>query len=507
MQELNQDVRSLPSPEWRCRDSQLLLQAFQKNKFIPIRKRNNINEEIDCPCFQDIKELVELNGLYYECIDKLEKGICMIDQTGRVIIWNSAAEELYNVKKSDIVGKKLESFFPNAGNVLTLEMGKSFNNTFHKPRKGTEIVLSTRMIYQNGKKRGVISVDQDTDQVMYLSQQLREDRLISQQLNQVEKNDDSVFLGNNKEIQHVVKLINSFAKTDIPALITGESGTGKEVFAKMIHEQSEVEGKLVTVNCSAIPDSLFESEFFGYVRGAFTGAESKGRKGFFELANNGTLLLDEVENLPLNQQSKLLRVVDEGKVTPLGSEKKIDVNVRIVSATNKDLKTMVSREDFREDLYYRLKGVLLQIPALRERKDDLYQMILFFHGKTCEKYNLLYQNFPEGITSILLSHSWPGNIRELKNVLRNLVILSQKKRLTIDDLPEELCYKKNEQKQESLVETKENNSLNEQINNYEYMLIQDALSRANNQVKLAAQELSIPRTTLLYKIKKHQIKI
>ena len=300
----------------------------------------------------------------------------------------------------------------------------------------------------------------------------------------------------NKKILEIYNTINKIATSDINVLILGESGTGKEVIAKTIHNLSKRADKpFVAVNCAAIPENLFESEFFGYEKGAFTGAVSK-KKGKFFIANNGTIFLDEICEIPVYLQSKLLRVLQEKEIEPLGSEKTIPVNVRIISATNRDIKEMVKNEEFREDLYYRLNVVSLNLPPLRERREDIPVFIDYFL-KNFSNNRITVS--PEA-RDLLIKYHYPGNIRELENIIQRAIALCSGNVIKTKDLPEEV----------KLAQILENDSnvnlnLNKEIEKLEKKLILDALESSQWNKSKAAELLGINERVIRYKVKKYNL--
>ena len=230
-------------------------------------------------------------------------------------------------------------------------------------------------------------------------------------------------IGKSSSIQRIKSLIDKVAPTDARVLITGENGTGKELVAHWIHQKSNrCNGSMVEVNCAAIPSELIESELFGHLKGAFTGA-NKDRAGKFEAANGGTIFLDEIGDMSLSAQAKVLRALQENKIQRVGSEKDIKVDVRIVAATNKDLKKEISEGRFREDLYHRLAVILIEVPPLNNRRDDIPQLINFFSEQISISQGIAIKNFSEKAISLLKSYDWTGNIRELRNVVERLIIL------------------------------------------------------------------------------------
>lgn len=230
-------------------------------------------------------------------------------------------------------------------------------------------------------------------------------------------------VGSSQALENIKDMIEKVAPTDARVLITGPNGTGKELVAHWIHQKSERSGEpMVEVNCAAIPSELIESELFGHKKGAFTSAV-KNRQGKFELANKGTLFLDEIGDMSLSAQSKVLRALQEGKITPVGGDKEIKVNVRVLAATNKDLKKEIEAGNFREDLYHRLSVILIKVPALNDRREDIPALTTFFAKKVADEYGSVPKKFNEDALEKLQEMNWTGNIRELRNVVERLIIL------------------------------------------------------------------------------------
>ncbi|RMG68270.1 MAG: sigma-54-dependent Fis family transcriptional regulator [Calditrichaeota bacterium] len=247
-------------------------------------------------------------------------------------------------------------------------------------------------------------------------------------------------IGKSEQIRELIELVISVAPTDISVLITGESGTGKEVFAKAIHKLSpRRNGPMISVNCGAIPEGLLESELFGHERGAFTGAVAT-KKGYFELADRGTIFLDEIGEMPIQTQVKLLRVLETGEFMRVGSGDVRKVDVRVIAATNRDLAEMVRQGTFRKDLYYRLKAVSLHIPPLRERKEDIPLLIEHFMKEVTNRSEIEFAGFTEEAMEVLINYPWPGNVRELKNFIETIVILSRGEKVTAEMVREHLSH-------------------------------------------------------------------
>ena len=247
-------------------------------------------------------------------------------------------------------------------------------------------------------------------------------------------------LGSDRQMAGIFEVLRRVAPTKICVLIQGESGTGKELLARAIHDNSNRWNKpFRPVNCAGFTETLLESELFGHIKGAFTGAAAD-RKGLFEIADKGTLFLDEIGDMPLNMQAKLLRVIEDGVVVPVGCNKPIVVDVRIISATNHDLAKLVEEKKFREDLYFRIKGVSVSVPALRERPEDIPLFAGFFLKEATGETGSKVTGITDAAMSILAAYEWPGNIRQLRNVIRTMVVMCDRDTLDIRDLPPEIHH-------------------------------------------------------------------
>ncbi|BHH83358.1 sigma-54 interaction domain-containing protein [Desulforhopalus sp. 52FAK] len=336
-------------------------------------------------------------------------------------------------------------------------------------------------------------------------------------------------IGASKPMNHLFEMISKVAEDDLATiLIRGESGTGKEMVAKAIHAQSNRKSQnFVPVNCAAIPDDLLESELFGYTKGAFTGA-SANKPGRIQYADNGTLFLDEIGDMKSSLQAKLLRVIQEKEFEPVGAFKSIPVNTRILAATHCDLETLVKQGKFREDLYYRLSVIPLQIPSLKERKRDIPLLIEAFLEKFADKRGREPFTFSKKARAAIICYDWHGNVRELENLIQHMAVLYSGKQVQLSDLPEKIQsveipddfvdtftnvddYSDPADTEDSTTQTQniswENGKIdfNEVINDFETQLIVQALKQTEGNKKEAAKLLNLKRTTLLEKIKKKAI--
>jgi DNA-binding NtrC family response regulator len=308
-----------------------------------------------------------------------------------------------------------------------------------------------------------------------------------------------ILIGNSPQIKKIINEINQVAQTDMTVMIQGESGTGKEVIARLIHNKSKrAEGPFVPFNCGAIPESLLESELFGYEKGAFTGAD-KRKLGYFEMADGGTLFLDEIGNMPISQQAKLLRCIEEKAIQHLGGNELIPVDVRIIVATNVDLKNAIEEGKFRDDLYHRIREFVIYVPPLRERIEDIEVLADYFRQISNQELKKNVEKISPRALNILKSYNWPGNVRELKNVIKQAVLLADK---VIE--PYHLQIEIEESIEDSL---KLKKIIKQTTRNIEKKMIINALKQAKYNKKKAAEILGINRSVLYEKIKKYNIEI
>jgi DNA-binding NtrC family response regulator len=308
-------------------------------------------------------------------------------------------------------------------------------------------------------------------------------------------------VGKSEVLALILKTIERVAKSDARVLITGENGTGKELAARELHNKSERHDKpFIEVNCAAIPNELIESELFGHEKGAFTGANQQ-RIGRFEAANKGTLFLDEIGDMSIQAQAKVLRAIEDGKIERVGGNKKIDVDVRIVSATNKNLEKEIEEGNFREDLFHRLNVIPITIPPLRERKDDIVELVNHFSKIICEKNKFAPVTFDKNALELLKSNNWSGNIRELKNIVERIIIMVPKDHITSNDIIHLLPNSKS--KNDDLLNI--SNSFQEFKEVTEKAFIQKQLELNDWNISKTAEILDIQRSHLYTKMKKYNI--
>lgn len=441
-------------------------------------------------------------------IGQIKEGICAINNEGIVILWNKFMEDRYEIKSEDMTGRHISEFLENtiSEKVLNSRVGMS-DIYFTDKKKDLYALVHANPIFYKDEFIGVVCTEVDVTEARKLSMELDKAndalKYLKDEVKNLSKGSFDKILGQSYKLEKSKSIAKQVARTNSSIFIWGESGTGKEVFARAIHDYSERKGQFIPVNCSAIPSELFESEFFGYESGAFTGASKKGRVGIFELAKDGTVFLDEIADLPLSMQAKLLRVLQEKEIRRVGGDTIIKINPRIISATNKDLAQLVKEEKFREDLYYRLNVVEIKIPPLRERKEDIVILVHKFLEEICKQNNKKVLNIDKDVVNVFQNYRWKGNIRELRNTIENIVVLSQKDTIEMDDIPSYMIEYANNNIEEEDYPL----DLTKATQRLEIKNITKALTMSKGNKAKAAKILNIPRTTLYYKIDQYNIDV
>ena len=312
-------------------------------------------------------------------------------------------------------------------------------------------------------------------------------------------------IGQSEKMQEVFRLVEKVADCDSTILISGETGTGKGLVARAIHQNSKRKNKpCISINCGAIPENLLESELFGHVRGAFTGATTS-KQGKFELADGGTIFLDEIGDMSPDLQVKVLKVLEEGEFEQVGGAKTIKVDVRIIAATHRDLAEEVQRGTFRDDLFYRLYVIPLNLPSLRDRKSDIPYLVYYFLHNSNHDNNRQVNGITEEALALMIKYSWPGNVRELKNMVERMVVLKGDGEIGVQDLPTELKSSNNYDAPGTIEITDEGICLNSAVTEFEKALILQSLEKTKWVKNKAAKLLHLNRTTLVEKIKRHRL--
>lgn len=444
--------------------------------------------------------------LLVSMLDNIQEIILVIDNNAKIIFVNEGYCRMYNITREKIVGRVLHDIEPNARIIEVLKTGKTIlDDPSYIVSLGIDVIANMSPIFHRDKQIGAIASMKNVSEIRLLNNQIEHLKKITQFL--TNKNDENVTLppafnaivGKSKQLYAVKKKASKVAPTNATVLITGESGVGKEVFTEAMHYSSlKSNGPFKKINCAAIPEPLLESELFGYDTGAFTGAKVGGKKGKFEEANGGTLFLDEIGDLSLPMQAKILRVLQQKEIERIGGNKLTKIDVRIITATNKNLHEMVNNGLFREDLYYRIAVVKLCIPPLRSRKDDIVTLSNYF----LEHENMSYNKqltFSRDVINAFLNYSWPGNVRELKNTIEHAAIICPDELIQLEHLPETFFVDGSAIKFNLQFDHK----LSEMLNKLEKEAIISALSNAKNNRTKAINLLGLSRRAFYQKLKKY----
>lgn len=448
----------------------------------------------------------------------IDDSCTVIDEQGRVIIWTKGAEKIFSVKAEDILGKPITNFFSSDRLEIlnALQQGTSVTHHQHQARKDLVVLINSNPVRLDDQIIGAVVSETDVTNQIRLNNELfsTSEKLfnLEEEMRKTveEESPFSYIRGNSVALKKTLSLAEKAATTDASILIHGESGVGKELFAKAVHHLRENEqAPFIAINCGAIPSGLFESEIFGYEKGAFSGADQRGKKGKVELAKNGTLFLDEIGEMPLEMQVKILRLLQEKTFFRVGGTTEMEVDFRVVAATNKDLKQLVDEGKFREDLYYRLNVVTLNIPPLRERPEDIIELTHYFLYDLSRRYNKPIHGISQHVMQSLLQHDWPGNIRELKNVVERLIVFSENGEIQADHLPFDIDEQSAEQIQEASPNTsyfinaeRDHRPLKARLEEYEKAILIEELKKTNGNKQLCAQNLDITRATLYNRLKR-----
>lgn len=436
-------------------------------------------------------------------------GFIITDTEGNVREINKQYADFFGKSRSEIIGKSILNIIPNSKMIDIVKHKFSEEDAVHKyidgEAKGNSVIVSRS--YVEDEDGNVVA---GVAQVKFKVQTLAVAKKLMNEYEELEyyreefQNQNRVdnIIGSDTKFREIVKECLKVAKTDIPVLLTGETGTGKEVMAKALHTNSlRYDKPFVSINCAAIPFELLESELFGYMDGAFTGAKRGGKKGKFQLANGGTIFLDEIGDMPSSMQAKLLRVLQEKEIEPLGSEKSIPLDVRVVAATRQDLEAKMKDGSFREDLYYRLSVFNIHIPPLRERGGDSLELAEFFLDELNHKYKT-YKTFSKAVKAYFLKYQWPGNVREVNNVVQSAYAISTENIIDINDIPARML----QQEKPAINLDKNKKSLGQMVDDYEKEVILELLKKHKGNCLEAAKEAGIHKSNFYRKLQKYGIK-
>ncbi|PFA67431.1 Fis family transcriptional regulator [Bacillus sp. AFS015802] len=462
---------------------------------------------------QELKELRTLNRELEAIIESSYDVIYITDKNGVTLKTNSAIERITGIPKQYYIGKSVDALMKrgilkSSVTQKVIEQKRSVSTIQYNYSGKETLITGNPVINDDGEIEKVVTNIRDLSELNELQTALKKANELNdsykkeiERLKGVTKRDGDVVIASH-QMKLIYEMAERIADVDATVLILGETGVGKDVLAKFIYSQSirAKQGEFIKLNCGAIPPDLLESELFGYEGGAFTGANAKGKQGMLELADNGILFLDEVGELSLALQVKLLRTLQEKEIRRVGATKSKKVNVRIIAATNRNLKEMVQNGEFREDLYYRLNVIPIAIPPLKGRRDDILPLIQLFLQQTNHKYGK-DKTIDVKLNDFFYRYNWPGNVRELSNLIERMVLTTQGQELTVRDLPIE--YK--ESNNSSLVFT-ELMTLKEAVEIAEEKVLSLAVNTCHTTYEIA-EALGTSQPTIVRKLKKYKLKI
>lgn len=441
-----------------------------------------------------------------EILDAIHDDILIVNGQGIITHASSTFEEVYGLKKEKVVGRSVyelerEGYFKPSITAIVLKENKKVTMA-QKNKDDRDIVVTASPVYNSdGSIKQVISFSRDVTDYYSLRKQYSElEQEVERYKTELNKlRSESInyksIISVDKKTKDIMSTISRVANFDTNILITGESGVGKNLYAKIIHLKSpRAEEPYIDINCGAIPENLLESELFGYEKGSFTGANKEGKVGLIESANKGTLFLDEIGELPLNLQVKILKAIQQKVITRVGGIEEIPVDFRLITATNKDLEQLMRSGQFRDDLFYRLNVISIEVPPLRERKTDILPMIDYFVGQINSRYSMS-KSFSGDALNKFVDYSWPGNIRELENVLERLLITSDNNIITEKDLLPPLNG-------DVTYSTVSSSGLTGAVEELEGKIVSEAYAKTGTTVGVA-KELKISQATAVRKIQKY----
>ncbi len=452
---------------------------------------------------------IELNTI----IDSSNDGLFICDGKGKIVRINPASEKMNGFLLSEIIGKNVKELvkkglIDQSATIKVIKSKRKESIIQHCKKTGKKLLLTATPVFDKQKRLfRVVTNERDITEIETLKQIINEKQALKNEIEddllamQLEAFKSKTIIAKSQIFKNIVKKALKIARVDANVIIFGESGTGKDVIAEVIHYYSKQRDKpMIKLNCGAIPDSLVESELFGYKKGAFTGAE-KDKPGRFEMADNGILFLDEISELPLSSQVKLLRFLEDGHISRIGETTSKKIKVRIIAATNQDLEKMVTAKTFRKDLYYRLKVIPLYLPSLRNRQECIMPLILHYLKYFSKKYQIKGTlSLTDNTSEALEKYTYPGNIRELINMCERLVVMNENSKISRKDLPLSVMESINKNNL-SMDSNHKRLSWREMIESFEKQLLKRAMDEHRTQSK-AAKILGINQSTIARKLKK-----
>lgn len=448
-------------------------------------------------------------------IEHAYDGLYITDGDANTIMINKAYERITGIKREEVLGKNMRELVASGAidRSVSLEVieKRSPVTIMQELRGGKKVLVTGTPVFDIAKMEITLVVTnvRDITELIELKDKLHETTLeVNRYLAELDKikrlqQQQTKFATKSKKMIEILETAIKASQFDSNILITGESGVGKGLMAKLIHESSgRKDQPFIIINCAGIPEDLFESELFGYEPGAFSGASIKGKKGLLEVADKGTVFLDEIGDMSLRLQAKLLRVIEEKEMNRLGSTKTIKLNVRIIAATNQDIDALIESKKFRQDLFFRINTISIVIPPLRERTEDVIPLVQHFTQRINERYGMK-KHFSSGAAQLLMSYNFPGNVRELSNIVEQAFLISKRDTVEADELPIQV---RDIVDSHSLMFESGNKTYSEIVDLMEYKIIKNAVEKYGSTHK-AAKNLKISQSTIVRKMKRLNIKI
>lgn len=437
-----------------------------------------------------------LENAFFTLAETINDAVTAVDRDGNVVCWNTAAENTYKIRREDIIGQKIGEHFQSDSLILLriLNEGRPVRGTYHRPNSDNHVLINASPITSKNQIIGGIATEQDITQMVRLNEELDSSLpLLIQQPKPF-----SSIVGTNSDLHQALKVAQKVAYAEIPVLLTGESGSGKEMLAQAIHYGgSKRTGPFITLNCSVVPPNFLEFELFGYQERTFTEDEQVTQEGKIQQASNGTLFIEELDKMPLDVQQKFLNYLDDQAFYRVGENEPVTLseNTRVIASTSQNLEEMMQNGEFNESLYYHLTVMNIYIPPLRERKEDIQELVEQFMQEFSTKYKKKAPEISEEVMEVLRTYSWPGNVQELRNVIERFILLCDRDHVSVSYLPH------NMREGFSLSEEEQEVEGNEAKN--EAALIEEALKKTYGNKSAAANLLGISRGTLYNKLKEY----
>jgi sigma-54 dependent transcriptional regulator, acetoin dehydrogenase operon transcriptional activator AcoR len=445
----------------------------------------------------------KMAAYFHTLAETVNDAVTAVDQEGNVICWNTAAERTYGIKREDILGRKIGDHFHAESIMLhrILNEGRPVRGEYHQPAKGTHVLINASPIIQHNVIIGGVATEHDITSIVRLNEEMD----ASPPLLFHQDRPFSSMIGNSPKIQQAVKIAQKTAYADISVLLMGEHGSGKEMLAQAIHYGGPRSNKpFVSVNCSAIPSGLLEAVLFGYQGGVFTEEEPVGQAGKIEQAKEGALFIAEIDQMPFDIQVKFLNYLENQSFYHIGGAELVTTRARVIATASPALEELVQEGKFHKDLYYHLTVIKIDIPPLRQRKEDMMELVQTFLKEFTTKYRKSMPVVSPEVETAFMNYDWPGNVRELRNVVEGFVLLNDGNVITLEHLPPNIA-RNNLVKNGGASSPKEGSSKGKRHKKEEALRIEEALNKTYGNKSAAAKLLGISRGTLYNKIKEYQL--